>query len=332
MKIFAAHSFANYLIASTLFLSLGAQSAQDDVNNSPVMKLEEGYGDAFLNYQPYVVQGKKQKSLPTPPIQATPLATKKPEKQKADVAWLRKNMPVLHARFIDNPSKENAAAHLYVQRVALDKAQRAQETLTQVINEDPLLNENNRVPYASMGSQSIRNADYLAQQQAVREMSEQGGMVLFVDSACRFCTMQIPIVTTLKNNYGIEALVVSIDGKTPRGYTGPIVTDNGLFKKLGLKLTPSLVYVPRPRGYTGAVDPNQYLIVSQGFYAADELVKMLAFAGHGTKLLSKETVRDLDVWTQGVAATADLRSLELDVNDPASIKKTLQPLLLKQYR
>ncbi len=330
MKIFSAIFFANCFVASALLLPLWAQSAQDGVS-TPAMKLDERYGDAFLNYQPYVVQGKKPTSLPTPSIQAIPVVPKKSEKQKAGVVWLRKNMPVLHERFIDNPSKENAAAYLYVQRVALDKAQRAQEALTQAINEDPLLNENNRVPYASMGSQSIRNADYLAQQQAVKEMGEQGGMVLFVDGACRFCTMQIPIVTTLKNNYGMETLVVSIDGKAPRGYTGPLVTDNGLFKKLNLKLTPSLVYVPRPRGYTND-DPNQYLIVSQGFYASDELVKMLAFAGHGTKLLSQETVRDLDVWTQGVASTADLRSLELDVNNPASIKKTLQPLLLKQYR
>lgn len=332
MKIYTPLFLAKYLAASMLLLPLWAQGAQEGVNNTYGMKLDERYGDAFLNYQPYVVQGKKPEALPTKPVHAIPVAPKKSEKEKADVAWLRKNIPVLHERFIDNPTKENAAAHLYVQRVALDKAQRAQEALTQVINEDPLLNENNRVPYASMGSQSIRNADYLAQQQAVREMGEQGGMVLFVDSTCRFCAMQIPIVATLKNNYGMETLVVSIDGKTPKGYTGSLVTDNGLFKKLDLKLTPSLVYIPRPRGYTNEIDPNQYLIVSQGFYAADELVKMLAFAGHGTKLLSKETVRDLDVWTQGVAATADLRQLELDVNDPASIKRALQPLLLKQYR
>ncbi len=87
-----------------------------------------------------------------------------------------------------------------------------------------------------------------------------------------------------------------------------------------------------PEGWSLGKASNFFDVVKGKSYAADELVKMLAFAGHGTKLLSKETVRDLDVWTQGVAATADLRSLELDVNDPASIKKTLQPLLLKQYR
>lgn len=113
----------------------------------------------------------------------------------------------------------------------MDKAQRHQEVVTKVMNEDPLLNENNRIPYATMGSQSIRNADYLAQQQAVREMAEQGGMVMFVDSTCRFCGMQIPIAASLKNLYGIETLVVTLDGKAPKGYIGPLVPDNGLFQK-----------------------------------------------------------------------------------------------------
>ena len=312
-----------------------AQSPGPQDSSAP---LEEGYGDAFLHYRPYISPGKKptpeRKSPPTVPTAPTPSSSEtKPEgRQPVDVAWLRKNYPILEERAINDPSEANVASYLYVKRVVMDKAQRFGEAVTKVTTEDPLLNENNRIPYASTGAQSVKNANYLAQQQAVRELSKFGGLLIFVDSTCRFCAMQLPIASMVRANFGIEYLVVSLDASGPKGFTGKVLADNGLFKKLGLRLTPSVVFVPKPQGYAGAIDPNRYLIVSQGFYAADELVKQIAFAGHQTSLLSKATMADLDVWDRGVTATADLGSLRLDPSQPEDIKSTLQPLLLKQYK
>lgn len=299
------------------------------------LKFDDRYGDAFSNYLPYVVPAKKaalpasapkkiQPPTPTPPPATSP--------EKVSVQWLRKNMVVLLERAIDNPTEANVSAYLYAQRITLDKAQRYQTMVTKVNNEDPLLNENNRIPYASTGAQAIRNADYLGQQQAVRELAKQGGIVVFVDGSCRFCAMQLPVLAALKNNFGMEYLVVSIDGASPKGFTGPISKDNGLFQKLSLKLTPSVVFVPSPKAYSGEVDPNRYLVVSQGFYAQDEMVKQISFAGHSTQMLSPETMSNLDVWSRGVASTDDMNTLQLDPNKPETFKQVLQPLLLKQYK
>ncbi len=317
-----------FLAASLFVVSSFAQADK-------AVRLDEAYGDAFTNYAPYVVPQKKaeQKPKQSPATPQTQQAKQEPKgEQKVDVDWLIKNYPLLEKRAIDNPTEANISAHLYAKRIIMDKAQRFEEMHMKVVNEDPLLNENNRVPYASMGAQAIRNADYIAQQKAVQELAEVGGLVAFVDGSCRFCAMQVPILTMLKTSYGMETLVVSIDGRRPKGYTGPIVVDNGLYKKLDLKLTPSIVYVPKPKGYEGEADPNKYLVVAQGFYAADELTKLIAFAGHNTKLLSAETTRDLDVWTRGVASTQDLQSLTLDPDKPDTFKKKLQPILLKQYQ
>lgn len=313
----------------------GLQAANAQTEPTPIapVKLEDGYGDAFLNYKPYVVPEKKPKpeKQETPPKEP-PRAAKPEGSQKVTVEWLRKNYILLEERAIDNPTDANVSALLYTKRIVLDKAQRFSEAVTKVNNGDPLLNENNRVPYASSGAQSISNADYLAQQQAVRELALQGGVVIFVDGSCRFCVAQLPVLTAIKNNYGMEFLVVSIDGTKPKGFRGQAVTDNGLYKKLGLKLTPSVVYVPKPKGYAGDIDPNRYLIVAQGFYAQDELVKQIAYAGHTTQLLAKDTMRDLDVWNRGVASKDDLNTLKLDPNKPESFRQVLQPLLLKQYQ
>ncbi|OYU42253.1 MAG: hypothetical protein CFE44_25040, partial [Burkholderiales bacterium PBB4] len=236
------------------------------------IRIDDAYGDAFSNYKPHTIPAKKVEP-PTKPPENTPQppANKKADppagEQKVDVDWLAKNFPLLEKRAIDNPTEANLSAYLYAKRVVMDKAQRFEEAHMKVVNEDPMLNENNRIPYASTGAQTIRNADFFAQQQAVRELAEVGGLLAVVDGSCRFCAQQMPILAMLKNNFGMETLVVSIDGQAPKGYKGPLVKDNGLYSKLQLKLSPSVVFVPKPKAYQGEVDPNKYLVIAQGFYA-----------------------------------------------------------------
>jgi conjugal transfer pilus assembly protein TraF len=295
----------------------------------------DAYGDAFLNYEPYVTPAVPASAPPAtaaaPAPPPAPAAAPDDGKQVASVAFLRKIYPELEERAIDNPTDANVSDYMYAKRLILDKAQRFSDAVARVLHEDPVLDENNRVPYASVGAQSVQNANYQAQQHAVEELSQIGGLLVFVDGSCRFCAMQLPILDMLRRGYNVQYFVISLDGTRPKGYKGTITADNGLFHKLGLKLTPSIVFVPHPRAYTGPADPNQYLIVSQGFYAEDQLIKQIAFAGHDTQLLSAGVMRDLNVWDRGVASTQDLNSLRLDPNQPGSFKAILQPYLLKQY-
>lgn len=306
-----------------------AQEGQDAF----VPSMGDSYGDAFVNYLPYTTKPKTPPAQPAAPAPSkpAPAESKKPGKQRVTAEWLRENYPKLQERSIDNPTQENVSAELYARRIIFDKSQRYSDMVTKVTNQDPLINENNRIPYASTGATAVKNANYLAQQQAVRELSQFGGLLVFVDGHCRFCAKELPLIDILKKTYGMEYLVISTDGTAPKDFKGVVKPDNGLFEKLGLKLTPSIVYVPRPKGYANAVDHNQYLVISQGFYALDEMVKQIAFAGHETQLLSKDTMRDLNVWDRGVAANADLQNIELDVDQPGTFKETLQPILLKQY-
>jgi conjugal transfer pilus assembly protein TraF len=304
--------------------------AQEADQTAPV-KLEEAYGDAFVNYKPYTGTAKTPEAKPaTPPAMPPAPTAGEACKQKVDVAWLRKSYPLLEDRAINDPSDVNVASYLYVRRIIMDKSQRFGEAVNKVTTEDPLLNENNRVPYASTGARAVKNANYLAEQEAVRELAKVGGLLIFVDGSCRFCAMQLPVASMVRSNFGLEYLVISTDGTVPADYKGSFQRDNGLYKRLGLKLTPSVVFVPSPKAYAGT-DPNRYLVISQGFYAADELVKQVAFAGHSSSLLSKSTMAGLDIWDRGVASKDDLGALRLDVNRPDDIKQAIQPLLLKQY-
>ncbi len=314
-----------------LGLITGAAVAQVDNDKPYENKMDDGYGDAFVNYKPYSKSAEKPpEALPKPQAPATPKA--ETGKQRVTVEWLRENYPKLQERSIDNPTQENLTAELYAKRIIFDKSQRYAEMAMKVNNEDPLLNENNRVPYASGGAASVRNANYLAEQQAVRELAQVGGVVIFVDGHCRFCVPELPLLDGIRKTFGMEYIVVSIDGTVPKNYKGQVQTDNGLFQKLGLKLTPSIVFIPNPKGYKEGNDPNLYLIIAQGFYAQDELVKQIAYAGHENNLLTADTMQDLNVWERGVASAKDLGTLELDVDKPDTFKNALQPILIKQYK
>lgn len=316
------------VVISSLVASTSAFSQQ-------VAPRGDDYGDAFLNYEPYVKPGQtpdaQASAVPQATAPAPSSATPPAGRQTVDVAFLRRIYPTLEEQAINSPTDANVSAYMYTKRIVLDKAQRFSEAVTRVLHEDPVLDENNRVPYASTGAISVRNADYQAQQKAVQELSGIGGLVIFVDGSCRFCAMELPVLAMLKNGYGLEYVVISLDGTKPRGFNGAVMQDNGLFHKLNLKLTPSVVFVPHPKGYGSSIDPNQYLVVSQGFYAEDELIKQIAYAGHDTRLLSADVMRDLSVWDRGVATNADLQNLKLDPNRPDTFRETLQPYLLKQY-
>lgn len=321
-------------VIKTLFLSglIFGNAANALDNTAYINRQDEAYGDAFVNYKPYtkVIEKKKEElpkaSTPTPP------PPKEQGKEAVTVEWLRSNYPILEDRAINNPTEENVTAYLYTKRIILDKSQQFSNMVVKVNNSDPILNENNRVPTASGGALSVRNANYLAQAQAVRELSKQGGLLVFVDGHCRFCTQEIPVLEGVKKSLGMEYLVISTDGTLPKNFKGTAKTDNGMFQKLGLKLTPSVVYVPSPKGYASKIDPNKYFIIAQGFYAQDDLAKQIAYAGHDSNLLTADTMKDLNVWDRGVASTDDLISLKLDVNKPESFKKSLQPILIKQYK
>ena len=300
--------------------------------NASRIDLREDYAEHFLRYEPLTARPRPAPA--STPARALAAAASAPTPgagaSRVTIEWLRTNYPLLEERAMNDPSAVNVRAAAYVKRIVLDKASRYANAVQAAVLADPLLNENSRVPYASMGATAVRNAAVQAQAAALRELASIGGLLVFVDAQCRFCQAELPILAHLHHEYGLEYLLVSTDGALIPGAQAPLVRDTGVFAKLGLKLTPSMVFVPRPAGYRGA-DTNTYLVVSQGFYAADELVKQISFAGYQRRLLGAATMRDLAVWDRGVLDVADLATLELDPSKPETIPQQIEPLLMKRY-
>jgi conjugal transfer pilus assembly protein TraF len=265
-----------------------------------------------------------------------PQDKKSESEQTVDYDWLRENYPILEKRAFNNPEDKDAvAAFLYARRILLDRSQRFDNAVVEMTRTDPYLNEFNRTPtFWTQGARTVLEIEQKAKDKAIKELAQVGGLLVFVDGRCRYCALQIPVLKSLRSLSRMEFMVISVDGSLPSEAKGEMSKmDNGLFRKLELKLTPSVVYVPNPKSYApGTPDPNEYFVISQGYYGVAELQKMIAYSAFKrSKYLSAQVRSDLDIWNTGVASNQDLSSLKLDPNKPQTFKDRIIPMLQKQY-
>jgi len=135
---------------------------------------------------------------PTP--KEKPKADIDPSKVPFSVAWLRKQMPIMLERAMDNPSKENVAAYYYVQRVLLDKSQNFAEKAREVTSTDPLLDETNRIPLSTLGAGLFGRLELKAHNDALKYLTQKGAIWVFYSSTCDYCRPQIRAVKDLAKN------------------------------------------------------------------------------------------------------------------------------------
>lgn len=236
-----------------------------------------------------------------------------PEEPEAfSVQWLRKNMPVLMDRAIDDPTDENVSAYLYAQRIALDKAQNYAEKTQHVIANDPFLDENNRVPLATFAKKEFLTRSQDGQTRALDYLGTQAGLWVFFDSTCDFCHIQTRIVQSLAKKHRFHTMFISMNGEG-LPHLEQHWNNQGQAEALGVQMTPTTVL---------AVPPNTYLIVSQGMMAEDQLSERLVIAADSNNLFPEEYKEEINLYRKGVLSPEDLKDGASD--DPAVWLKRLK--------
>lgn len=236
------------------------------------------------------------------------------------VAWLKENLPILLDRAIDSGKREDMEAFLYAQRLALDKAHNFTHLQRLVVNSDPILDENNRVPFDTFIRQAVLTDRRNRNDEAAKHLATMGGIVMFFDSSCIFCVQQFPLIVEMQKNLGFETRFISVDGKPLPGMTHNWIPDTGQFQTLNLKLTPTIVY---------AVPPDNFYILAQGAMSYTGLVDRLLVVAESEKLLSDEMIASINPSLRGVARWEDM--LDGADDDPAVWVKLLKERLQGRY-
>lgn len=222
----------------------------------------------------------EETASPVPELAEAPPAEAPSGPTPLSPAWLREKLPEFRDRALEDPSAENVRAYFYLQRYAMDVAQRFALVAQQVVLTDPALDENSRRPISTYGAQVFDKVARENLLQVATKVATQAGVWYFYRSDCPYCRAQNPVLQRLQRRIGLAVLPIALDGQAmPEGAFGQFVKDHGHAQQLGVTQTPTLYLVRRP---------NQFVLLSEGLVTDDGLLERIVFAGHDAGWISDE--------------------------------------------
>ena len=132
--------------------------------------------------------------------------------QPLTVPWIRQNIGQYLDRAIDHPSKENVSAYLYLDRLVKEKSEQFARVGKQVIESDPMLDENVRRPISPAAAKIKDDMAHQAKEEVLKKVARIAGLVFYYQGSCKLCHLQAQSVLLMKQLYGFEVIPFSTDG------------------------------------------------------------------------------------------------------------------------
>jgi conjugal transfer pilus assembly protein TraF len=211
--------------------------------------------------------------------QTPPAEPRQPAPLSAE--WFRENLQFYLDRAIDDPTTENVAAYLYLQKVSLDKSQQFADTVARVTMMDPMLDENTRRSLASFGSREQNIQATRHRENLLREISDYTGIFFFFSSDNSQDVAQSTILHSLSTNHGFNIIPISLDGRPLSDDLYPDYTiDQGQSAILGVNQTPAL-FLARP-------DNMDVVPLGQAMLARPQLEERIILAAREAGWITEE--------------------------------------------
>lgn len=242
---------AHRLLATLVVLGLGMGTAIAGTENSIFYQKErEGwhfYEDPERDEEP--AERPKEPEKPEK-AEAKPTTEKKPRGPKPmSVQWIKKNIKKFRNRAINNPTRENVQAYMYLQKAAMDKASRFSEVSSEVTVGDPYLDEKVRRPTATYAVNAAQRRANQASNSTLKDLAanENVGLLFVFSSDCPYCRTQAPVLKRFGQLYNLPIRAVSLDGDHMPGTPFPDASyDPSLGERLGVRQTPATFLVKPP--------------------------------------------------------------------------------------
>ncbi|MBF0609506.1 MAG: conjugal transfer protein TraF [Magnetococcales bacterium] len=206
--------------------------------------------------------------LPTPPSPPAGQTDTVP----LSAAWLREQLPKFRDMAIDQPSAENVAVYLALQKVAMDKSNRFSDAAQLAVMSEPWLDENNTRSIATFGALVMDETAQAGLDEAVKMIADKVGIWFFYESTCPYCVSQAGVLSALAKSHGLKVMAISMDGlPLPGSEFRNFIRDEGHARKLGVTTTPTMMLFQAP---------SEFAVLSQGLMAGDEIMRRLIWLGH----------------------------------------------------
>lgn len=312
-------SMSAVLIFLGVFSSGVAMAQEQDEEKE---KFFEGSSDGWHWYEDPPAEIVEEEEKPKESVEAAGSSAKGPEPLSTE--WLREMLPKFRDTAIDNPTEENVAAYYYVQRIVMDKAQVFSDVAKTVVENDPLLDENLRLPFASAAKVSVLKEANVAKKEIINGLSEKAALWVFYDDTCSYCEQQIAPLNKFAEEHDIKVELIHKQGGTVGGLSKKI--DNrkaaGQFETIGINFTPSVVMV---------YPPNDLWIISQGFTSYTQLVDRVIAAGNRFGIIDESDYRRAVPTSNGVLRADRLEHEEVDWENPEELVPFLRKSIGETY-
>jgi conjugal transfer pilus assembly protein TraF len=260
---------------------------------------------------------------PKPSEPSEPVAEVSPGPTPLSAHWFRENLDTYRDRAIDDPSPENVAVYLHLQRIAMDKSSRFSRVSERVVQGDPVLDEITRRPTANFGANLADKQASAAGDALLERLAGETALWFFFRSDCPYCDAQAPLLEALAQRYGFAVLAVSLDGAGLADRTFPAFDiDRGQAEALGVISTPAM-FLARPD--QGAVAP-----IAQGLLSLAQLRDRIVLAAVQAGWVTEAEASRLR------AGPADARSAAATLSalpeDPTALLEALRATVLPDTR
>lgn len=218
-------------------------------------------------------------AMPEPEPEPEPTPQESSTPPVYSTAWLKEALPKYHLLAIDNPTVENVKAYLYLQRLAIDRAERYATASEMATVGDPFLDETIRRPIANFATGTVDAATGLATNQVIRDIAQRAGLFFFFSSECTLCELQAPLIKTLVQHEGFSLVPISTDNKNL--VTNPFdnyQNNEGHAEMLGVQTLPALFLVT-PDG--------KFSPIGQGAFSLSEIQQRLLIVARRENLISE---------------------------------------------
>jgi conjugal transfer pilus assembly protein TraF len=196
-----------------------------------------------------------------PPSPAAPAASA--PLQPLSVAWLRQKLPLAEEIAVNKPTPENIRYYLYLQKMALDAADRFSAQVGRASLNDLVLDENAARPIWGRGADVMQAQADRGRSVLLRKIAKTHGIWFFFGADCMPCRAQAPIIQMLVSTSGFAVMPISMDGRNlPNSPFKRVYRDSGQAERLGVEGTPTIFLVS---------PPDKFVPIASSLVAMDEI-------------------------------------------------------------
>ena len=195
------------------------------------------------------------------------------------VAALRTRLVEARAAAVLDPTTENVAAYLHLQKETLQRAATFSDVFRRTVWATPELDYTLTRPVGALAKRLWSDQRRAERDAALARLGERYGLIYLGHAGCGGCRVFGPLLRAFALRHGLDVLAVSMTGEALEGWP-EAVPDDGRAARLGLS------GVPLPAVVLFDTGSRQVLPVAFGVVAEDQLAERIFV------LTARETGRD----------------------------------------